>query len=147
MRAGTITLSIDSSYDNVFLVGLVVRQICRFAEMEDSEAFRVELCVVEAVNNVIQHGYEGRVGGEIEIEVRLRPEALSFEVRDRGRAMDAAALEASALEADDAALLEDNGRGLRIVRAWMDEVLYSRSGLHNRLVLTKRLSRDHSLGR
>lgn len=142
MRAGTITLTIDSTYDNVFLVGLVVRQICRFAEIEDGDAFRVELCVVEAVNNVIQHAYDGREGREVGIEIRLGADDLRFEVRDAGRAMDPAVLQAAAVGFDDTDLADDHGRGLRIVRAWMDEVCYTRNGAGNRLVLTKRLPRD-----
>lgn len=139
MHASALTLSIDSSFDHVFLVGLVVRQIALFAGLSPEESARVELCAVEAVNNAVQHAYEGRPGGVVEIEVRLAPDALHLEVRDHGRAMDPKRLESAGLPPDDRTLLDESGRGLRILHAAMDEVAYRSAPSGNCLRLSKRI--------
>jgi len=139
MHASALTLSIDSSFDHVFLVGLVVRQIALFAGLSPEDSSRVELCAVEAVNNAIQHAYEGRPGGVVEVHVRLEPTALHLEVRDRGRPMDPQRLEVAELPFDERTLLDESGRGLRILRAAMDEVSYHSAPAGNCLRLSKRL--------
>ena len=51
MRTGSISLTIDSEFQHVFLVGIAVQQICSWIPLSDQSAFEMEMAVVEAVNN------------------------------------------------------------------------------------------------
>src|SRR5690242_20035449 len=84
MRTGTLTLSITSALDHVFLVGLSVRGICAGVSLDTACADAVELCVVEAVNNAIEHAYREQPGHPVEVDVEFESECLRIMVRDRG---------------------------------------------------------------
>lgn len=139
MRSGALTLRIDSRLDQVPLIGLAVRAIGAAVPLDDGEASAVELCVVEAVNNAIEHAYGERPGHVVEVEVTLAPAALRIQVRDHGRRMDWAAACASA-DAYAAEHLADGGRGVFIMRSLMDGLSYDTVGGWNVLTMVKQLS-------
>lgn len=138
MRSGTLTLRIDSQLDQVFLIGLSVRAIGAAAGLDHEEAGAVELCVVEAVNNAIEHAYREQPGSVVEVEMALAATALRIEVRDRGRRMDWAA--ACALpDAHAAEHLAEGGRGVLIMRSLMDGLSYHTADGWNVLRMVKQL--------
>lgn len=138
MRSGMLTLRIDSRLDHVFLVGLSVRAICAAAALPADEAAAVELCVVEAVNNAVEHAYREEPGHIVEIELALQMNGLSIKVRDRGLAMDwvAARRNADAYAVDP---LNEGGRGLFIMRSVMDSLSYRSANGWNVLTMVKRV--------
>jgi serine/threonine-protein kinase RsbW len=138
MRTGALTLRIDSRLEHVALVGVAVRAICAAIPLADEEAASVELCVVEAVNNAVEHAYGEQAGYPIEIELALAADVLRIEVRDRGRSMDWATACANA-DAYAADALSDGGRGIFIIRSLMDRVSYRAGRGWNALAMRKRL--------
>lgn len=145
MHSGTLTLRIDSRLDYVFMVGLSTHAICAAVPLAESETEAVELCVVEAVNNAIEHAYGGSPGHAVEIELTLDSAALCIVVRDRGLSMDweAACALAEAYEADH---LSEGGRGLFIIRSVMDALSYRSAGGCNALRMVKRLHNRQAAG-
>jgi serine/threonine-protein kinase RsbW len=145
MHSGTLTLSIDSRLDYVFMVGLSMRAICAAVPLTESETEALELCVVEAVNNAIEHAYGGSPGHPVEIELTLDRAAACIVVRDRGRSMDwaAACARADRYAADH---LSEGGRGLLIMRSLMDVVSYRSGGGCNALRMVKRRQRGETAG-
>lgn len=142
MALGTVTLATDSSHDHVFLVGAAVRGIAREVGLDELGAAHVELAVVEAVNNAIEHAYRGRPGHRVEVAVSAAGPRLTIEIADRGIAMEWEAARASAAARLARDPLADGGRGLLIIREVMDEVGYRRDGERNVLSLTKRIGHD-----
>ncbi len=138
MRSGSLTLRIDSQLDHVFLIGLSMRAICAAARLDDAAASAVELCVVEAVNNAIEHAYGNQPGSVVEVEAALADTALRIEVRDRGRSMDWAAACALA-DAHAAEQLDEGGRGVFIMRSLMDGLSYHSADGWNVLTMVKQL--------
>jgi serine/threonine-protein kinase RsbW len=139
MRTGTLTLRITSALDHVFLVGLSVRGICAGVSLDTAAADAVELCVVEAVNNAIEHAYREQPGQPVEVDVEFESELLRIMVRDRGETMDWAAICARAERSDPEDMLSEGGRGIFIMRSLMDTVTYRSAGGWNTLTLVKRL--------
>jgi len=146
MQANRIHLTIDSNLADVFLVGLLINSACRFLGLDETEAYQMELCVVEAVNNTIRHAYRGQAGHEVAVSAAISPDRLEFSVRDRGSPIsedDLAVLrrEASATDCDPFALdqLPEGGIGLEIMREVMDQVDYESRGGVNCLRMTKRI--------
>src|SRR3712207_7467379 len=72
-RSSSINLFIDSDLDKVAQIALAIRGLCT-GLVSDDELDAVELSVVEAINNVIKHGYGGEPGREIQVQVGLHRE-------------------------------------------------------------------------
>lgn len=146
MPPNRIHLTIDSNLADVFLVGLLINGACRFVGLDETEAYQMELCVVEAVNNTIQHAYHGQAGHEVAVSAAISTDRLEFSVRDSGSPISEDALaawrcEASAADYDQFALgqLSEGGMGLDIMREVMDQVDYESSGGVNCLRMTKQI--------
>ena len=93
-----------------------------------------QLAVCEAVENVIQHGYQGEAG-EINVTVETTPGALTVEIADRAPAFDP-----TRYPVDPGAPVHESrvgGRGILMIRRVMDEISYERRGPQNVLRLTK----------
>lgn len=135
MRAGTLTLRIDSRLEDVWLVGLSVRAVCSTLPIDEETTGALELCVVEAVNNAIEHAYGEAPGHPVEVVASLAADTLCLAIRDRGRAMPWPAPSGPAPDE-----LHEGGRGLFIMRTLMDEVDYATVDGWNVLTLTKHLA-------
>ncbi|HYN40922.1 MAG TPA: ATP-binding protein [Thermoanaerobaculia bacterium] len=101
----------------------------------------LSLALQEMLDNVIEHGYRGRLRGVILVEASFEPGSeIVVNVRDRGPAFDPAC----APPPDSTATLETarvGGLGLHLVRNLVDTLRHERRGGENRLVLARRLAR------
>ena len=136
MRTGSITLTIPSHADHVYLVGVSVNRICTECGLGELAAYEAEVAVVEAVNNAIEHAYGNEPTHQVEIVVSVEADRILFAIRDSGRALPAEAL---AAPLDEAADSSEHGRGLRLIRGFVDEVTYASDGSRNTMTLVKRL--------
>ncbi len=133
-----LNLVIDSDLDEVTLVALAVNRICLHVGLDEAQASQVELCIVEAVTNVIRHAYHGKRGEKISIEISTSTKQIHIEVSDNGTSIAAHLVEklirgTNVVEAEalDRASLSESGRGLQIIHDLMDEVAYiSENGLN-----------------
>jgi serine/threonine-protein kinase RsbW len=101
---------------------------------DDRTSHACQLAVCEAVENIIQHGYQGDPG-EIDVTVRSTPGAMTVEIVDQAPAFDP-----TRYPVDPSASLRDarvGGRGLLMIRRVMDDISYERRGRQNILRLTK----------
>lgn len=139
MGTGSVTLRIGSRFDDVVLIGLSVRALCAAVPLDEQDARAVELCVVEAVNNAVEHAYRGEAGHWIDVVFQPVPGELRIDVCDRGERMDWTRVCRGAEACADDPYAE-GGRGLFIMRSLMDEVGYGRRGGDNVLTLVKRVA-------
>ena len=107
-----------------------VKERCSHAGLEDTPAFQVMTCVVEAVNNCVEHAYRDTPG---EIGIRLFSNArwLVVQILDRGQV----AAQHTAPATPDP--MQIDGRGLFIMQNWMDIAQYRRRKLQNIVTLVK----------
>ncbi len=130
----TGSLNIRSSVDGLkSLVSWINRQAV-VAGLDREQCWQVELCTVEAVNNVILHAYGGRTDGTILIEWSLPGYYLHIHVHDWGKAMRISPCEK--IPNGDA----ENGRGWFIMRSLMDRVKYESLDDRNIVTLSKNLA-------
>ena len=80
MKCGAIKLSIESDLSHVYLIGWTIHQIAYKLLGDRVQAFKVEVSVVEAVNNIIIHAY-GREPGEM---IEIIPDEV-HEIKDTPR--------------------------------------------------------------
>ncbi len=100
----------------------------------------LNVVVDEAVSNVINHGYDAGVRGEIAVRLRLAAGGVLLEVEDDGRPFDPLQVPPPDLSLP----LERRpigGLGIHLIRNLMDEVTYARIGGRNVLKMVKHLAR------
>jgi serine/threonine-protein kinase RsbW len=134
-------LVIGSELANVPIVGSSVRTLCEELGVGSTEAAEIELAVVEAVNNAIQHAYAMHSGHEVAFSIEFDDGCVVARIRDSGRAMPPGTLEAVPDEPDfDPEVLTSvptGGMGLVIMKQTMDAVRYESAGGENCLTLLR----------
>jgi serine/threonine-protein kinase RsbW len=99
-------------------------------------SLNVPVALTEALSNAILRGNGEDLGKDVRVHVELDPAALVLEVVDEGAGFD---LDSCTRDpADPANLVEENGRGLFLMRSLMDSVeRYSDDGNVVRLTLRR----------
>ncbi|RDI62030.1 serine/threonine-protein kinase RsbW [Microvirga subterranea] len=142
--ASSISLSIDSDLDKVAHIARAVRGVCSgLLSTDDADA--VEISVVEAINNVIKHGYQGQPGQDVEVHVVLHKDQVVIDVIDhaspmRTELLDQASEERFAFDETNLDEVPEGGMGLALIQMNMDEVEYTSEGGENRLRMIKRVA-------
>jgi anti-sigma regulatory factor (Ser/Thr protein kinase) len=107
--------------------------------------FAIQLCLEEALSNIVRHGYRGQPDQPITVECTTPAETrkLVFTVEDRAPAFDPLAL--SAVEEAPAPTLidqlQEGGRGIRLMRKFAGSLAYQRLPGGNRLTIVFALPR------
>jgi serine/threonine-protein kinase RsbW len=97
------------------------------------DVFAVRLGLEEALVNAIRHGNRGDPGKRVRVRYRVTAEEVRAEVEDEGRGFDPGAV---ADPLDEAELARPCGRGLLLMRHYLDGVFYNEAG--NAVTLHKR---------
>lgn len=140
---GSIKLSVDSDLDLVVLVANAVRGVClELASEETVDA--IERAVVEAVNNVIKHGYGNDHGHNVDISLQVASDRIVVDIDDQAPPMPRSQLRKAAahrfdFDAANAGEIPESGMGLAIIRMSMDKVEYRSRPDGNRLRMTKNI--------
>lgn len=145
----TMWLSIPSELGAVRLLGAALQSVLRELDCDAELASRVELCVVEGVNNAIEHAYDLQPGHRIEVELAVERDQLHLEIADQGRLMPESAMARARAAAagdaeptiDDPMALAEGGYGLRLIVSMMDAVSYRQVDDRNVLAMTTALHR------
>ena len=137
-----IKFIIESDLDNVSLVGMSVNKLCSLTSFSKNQTFQIELCAVEAINNSIIHAYKGALIHEVEVLLSINKEHLLLEVIDQGKPMNSEVLEKANLAHSDknnenTEIIPESGRGLGVIKEFMDKVSYQSDEEGNRLIMIK----------
>lgn len=139
---GSLTLTIDSDLDLVRVAARALRGACSDIYSEDF-IDSLEIALVEAINNIIKHGYSGRRGGDIAIRLDLHVDKALIEIIDQAPPVvppSAAGSDPFAFDPNDLFSIPEGGMGLALIRANMDELAYLRSTDGNVLRMAKHTS-------
>jgi len=130
-------LSVAGSLDCLHKVRQFLLEKLKQASLAGEDRHRVILAVDEAVANVIEHGYRGRVVGDIKVRLAFSPHQLTVKIWDWGCSFDLRRYPEVDIDGH-VALGKRKGLGIQIIRKVMDEIYYSASpkGM-NELILIK----------
>jgi serine/threonine-protein kinase RsbW len=132
----TVELSIPASSRYLLLPRLSLAGIAPVAQLGEETLADLKLAVTEACANAVKHAYPDAVDGEVRIRVQLSSDALTVEVADNGRG-----IQGDDIEAWDAEQMREEGMGLAIIRAVVDELeIDSTPGQGTVVRFVKRLS-------
>ena len=120
--ATSINLVIPSEVRLVDLVHEVSQKLAELAGFSPDDALNVGLAVREAVINAILHGNKNDPSRNVDIRLDL-PEAggIQVKIRDQGGGFNP---EATPDPTDDEHVLNASGRGILMIRAFVDNVTF-----------------------
>jgi anti-sigma regulatory factor (Ser/Thr protein kinase) len=144
MTLKRVKLVIDSDLEQVSLIGITINKLCSLTLLSETEFNQIELCVVEAVNNSIEHAYGNEKGSEVEVTFTLHADKLVVDVCDTGKPMEKGLMEQRdisllEIDPDDLDNIAEEGRGIPIMKKIMDTVTYGTEDGKNCLTLIKSL--------
>ena len=116
--------TMKSTYDEVAGTSRKVRAFCAECKIEKNECDQIELCVTEALNNVIKHSYKGKLEEEIKVQVNFVDKLLEIDVIDKGEARKSYEKPKLDFDPDDIESLPEGGMGLFIIEEIMNETHY-----------------------
>ncbi len=103
---------------------------CGFGEQD---AFGIAIALTEALENAFKHGNRQDPDKWITVRYDVSRAVATIEIEDEGDGFDSALVPDPT---DDAHICRESGRGIRLMKAFLDDVRYSRRG--TRVRLTKR---------
>jgi serine/threonine-protein kinase RsbW len=106
-------------------------------KLEDDLAHWIELTISESMINAIQHGNKADPAKHATLKISSNGDSIEIIVEDQGSGFK---MDKVADPTDTANLLKPSGRGILIIRSFMDEVdLSQREGGGCRLRMVKRI--------
>jgi len=124
----TVRLDFHSNFDMLDFVQVVADHLARLAGLDDDSLHWVSVAVRESVINAIKHGNSGDERKRVHVEFTPLdtnvPPGILIRVRDEGKGFDPDALP-DPLAPEN--ILKASGRGIFLIRSFMDEVSVRRA--------------------
>ena len=137
----TFALSIPSRLEEMHAVHALVGEAVREYGLSEELAHWLELTISESMINAIQHGNKCDPSKKATLRISKSEDALEVIVEDQGKGF---TLDDIADPTNVENLLKPSGRGILIIRSFMDEVnVTRREGGGSRLRMVKRIPREN----
>jgi serine/threonine-protein kinase RsbW len=138
----SVRLDISSAFDMLDFVEVVCGHMSRLVGFDDDTLHWISIAVRESVANAMKHGNKGDESKRVAVEFTTmpaeQPSELVIVVRDQGEGFEPEEV-ADPLAPEN--LLKSSGRGIFLIRSFMDDVVLRRvpeGGMEVRMV--KRLA-------
>ena len=132
-----LELTLQTKVESVSLAEEACLRVAEAAGFGEDECYRIGMSVREGVINAFHYGNEERPEKKIYLSVEMTPEKMVIRVLDEGAGFDVKKVPDPLAEEN---LLSTSGRGIFLMRAFMDEfeVAQGRTG-GAEVIMTKRL--------
>jgi serine/threonine-protein kinase RsbW len=134
-RSGHIALEIGSRLELLSMVHALIEGIARQYGLDEETASALQIAVIEAGTNAIQHGNVFASDKTVRFEFKVAQGEICVWVRDYGKGFDAGKV---ADPTDTSQLLDPHGRGLYLMKSLMDDVLFETRDDHGTTVCLKK---------
>ena len=118
----------------IYLIDTVISDILREMKFDEEAQEHVNLAVIEAGTNAIKHGNQEDIEKTTTFEFLIDDDKITIVVKDQGPGFHREEV-ANPLEPEN--LLKSSGRGLFLMEACMDEVVYEEKGTIVKMVKYK----------
>lgn len=128
------SITLRNDRDEVARLGKWVAVVAERLDLDDRLAFAIDLCLAEAVTNVIDYGFESDGTHEVVVSVDADDRVVSVLVEDDGTAFDPL----DAPDVEFARSLGDapiGGLGIHLLRSYAQDLQYERLAGRNRLAM------------
>ena len=129
-RSGSSVLEIDSWMPSTIqAISPLVERLMRLIEGSQcapGEEFDVELALREALENAVVHGNQEDPDTKVHVRCRCQPgKEISIVVTDEGKGFDFEKIVGNGITSDPGS---EHGRGIQLMKAYMDDVNFERHG-------------------
>lgn len=131
--------SIESKYENVVLVSDEIHKFCAHNGVNEDECSQLEICLMEALNNVIKHAYKEVPQKLIEIDVTVNSEKICVNIFDSGLSRQNTRKATLEFDPEDIEKLPESGMGLFIIESIMDSTEYISDRGKNKYTMIKEI--------
>ncbi|MFZ0662703.1 MAG: ATP-binding protein [Acidobacteriaceae bacterium] len=135
-QASRISYTLESSLDSVDKVEQTAEQMAKKAGIDEDELFKITMAVREAAVNAVLHGNSYDPEKRITASFENTGDSLVIRIADQGKGLDPATLP-DPLAPEN--LLRGSGRGIFLIRSFMDEVHFKQLHPGTELTLIKHL--------
>ena len=132
-----MSFALSSTLDSVSEVEAAAEKFAAEAGLDEDERFRTTMAVREAAVNAVLHGNDYDPGKQIAVSFENDGKSLVIKIRDQGKGLDPATLP-DPLAPEN--LLRGTGRGIFLIRSFMDEVHFRQLHPGTELTLVKHLT-------
>jgi serine/threonine-protein kinase RsbW len=130
-----IQILLDSTLDSVDKAEKIVMQQAAQLGFEDEEQHQIGMAVRECLVNAVVHGNRYNKNKHVHLEIRVSGKQLRVTIGDEGEGFDMASLPDPTAPEN---LLRQSGRGLLLIRAFMDDFdMHPRPGGGTEVLLVK----------
>lgn len=134
---GKRTIRLNSTMESVAEIEAAAEKLAEEAGLDEDTRFHVTMAVREAAVNAVLHGNEYDSSKQVEVSLENTGSALVFKICDQGKGVDPERLP-DPLAPEN--LLRGTGRGIFLIRSFMDEVHFRQLHPGTELTLVKRLA-------
>ncbi len=133
MTEARVSYTFDSTLKTVDNAELEASRIATQAGFDEDQVLQISMAVREAAVNAVLHGNAYDPGKKVSLDFETTVDDLIITIRDQGKGMD---LEKIPDPLAPENLLKTSGRGIFLIRSFMDEVQIhpSRTGTEIKLV-------------
>src|SRR5579863_6607806 len=114
-----VSYTLDSTLETVDSAENTATRIAVEAGFGEDEVMQISMAVREAAVNAVLHGNAYDPGKKVELEFTRTGQDLIITIRDQGKGLDPAAIP-DPLAPEN--LMKTSGRGIFLIRSFMDEV-------------------------
>jgi serine/threonine-protein kinase RsbW len=139
-QAGRITYTLESSLDSVNRIEQMAEEMAKKAGIDEDDLFKITMAVREAAVNAVLHGNSYDPQKHVTASFENTGADLIISISDQGVGLDPATLP-DPLAPEN--LLRGSGRGIFLIRSFMDEVHFKLLNPGTELTLVKHLGAAH----
>lgn len=138
-EAETVDQFLDSTLESVDSAESLVLEVAEKAGFAEEDLHKIGMAVRESMVNAVVHGNQYSAHKKVHVSVSKGPDRLTVTIADQGKGFDLGTVP-NPLSDDN--LLRHSGRGIFLIRAFMDELQVRRlNPLGTEITLVKYLGR------
>jgi serine/threonine-protein kinase RsbW len=140
--ANRIEVTMETLLDSVSLAEGITERVARAAGFNDDDCLKIGMSVREGVINAFRYGNQEQRHKKIQLNFEVKDDKFVVHILDQGRGFDLCQVPDPLAEAN---LLKSSGRGIFLMRTFMDEFEVRRSPQGGaELIMAKKLYQPHS---
>lgn len=134
MNASRVSYTLESTLDSVNKAEQAARDVALRAGFPQDEADRISMAVREAAVNAVLHGNRYDQNKRMFLAFETTADSITISIRDEGTGLDPEIIP-DPLAPEN--LLKQSGRGIFLIRAFMDEVKFRQLSPGTEITLIK----------
>jgi serine/threonine-protein kinase RsbW len=136
-QPSVVEVTLESNLANVEVAEEIARRVSSTAGFREEDQHKIEMAVHESMINAVWHGNKNDASKSVWLRFQIYRDRLEIRVRDQGKGFD---LRSIPDPLEDQNLLKVSGRGIFLIRTFMDEFRVEHiSGLGTEVTLVKNL--------